>query len=134
MRFCLDRKVNVEHQIYILRTVCEFLADSSENEYFRSIHYIEFTFTKRRHFGKILLHRFRDCKISKRKQHSIKKLTKDDWTREFNAPFYFGVIRPLSEIIRLTDETRNNILRKLRERFLKWSTENYVLRGSDYLM
>ena len=134
MRFCLDKYLNIQHQTYILNTICEFLADTCENTYFRSLHFIQFTFTKRRHLGKIILHRFRDCKISNEKHHSIKKLTKSDWTREFNAEFYFGVIRPLSTIIRLTDKTRNTILKKLREQFLSWSTVNFVLRGGDYSM
>jgi hypothetical protein len=128
IRCCLDSSLNSEHQLHILEIITSFLAENREDEFMKRHSRIEVTLTKRRHFGKILIHRFRESKISKYKQHTVKKLSVLDWIPEVEAHYHYGVIRPLNIVSRLMiDQEKRNILERLRKHFVSMITINYSL-------
>jgi hypothetical protein len=128
IRFCLDKNLNTEYQLNLLKIISSFLGEHREDQFAKRNSFIEFTLTKRRHLGKILIHRFKESKLTKSKQYSVKKLSIDDWTREFEAHFYYGVIRPLDIVVKLiNNKEKKQIIEKMRKHFLSLTTTNYTL-------
>jgi hypothetical protein len=127
-RFCLDHVLNSEHQLHILGMITSFLSEDREDEFMKRFSIIEVTLTKRRYIGKILIHRFKESKISTFKQHTIKKLCVDDWIPEVEAHYHYGVIRPLNIVSMLmTNQERRLMLNRLRTQFINMITVNYSL-------
>jgi hypothetical protein len=127
-RFCLDSVLNKEHQLHILEIITSFLSENREDEFMKHCSVIQVTLTKRRHIGKILIHRFKESKISSFKQHTVKKLSVRDWIPEVKAHYHYGVIRPLNIVSRLMiDQEKRNILERLRKHFVSMITINYSL-------
>ena len=127
-RFCLDSVLNTEHQLFILEIITSFLTEHREDQFMMRNSLIEVTLTKRRYIGKILIHRFKESKISNYKQHIVKKLTKDDWTPEVKAHLHYNVLRPLNVVSRLMiNQEKRNLIDRLRKHFLNMVTENYSL-------
>ena len=128
MRFSLDRSLNIEYQKNILDIIASFLNQSTEGFYENTHSMIEFTLTRRRHLGKILIHRFRESTFSRYKKHTIKKLCQNDWVREFEAHFFYSVIKPMNVVLKILTGKQREFLKQIKKRFLIAGTQNYVLR------
>jgi hypothetical protein len=130
MRFCLYKSLNAEYQLNILKTISSFLVDTNEDYYTRMTCYIEFTLTRRQHLGKVLIHRIKQSKISSFRNHTVRKLTRSDWVREFEAHTFFNVIKPINLISRLFIESslwRKMRIDAIRNQYVQRNTENYLL-------
>ena len=127
-RFCLDSALNTEHQLHLLKIIMSFWSENRQDEYMSRTSVIEVTLTKRRHIGKILIHRFRESKISNFKRHTVKKLSMRDWIPEVQAHHHYSVIRPLNIVSRLMiNRAKRSMLERMRKHFISLTTENYSL-------
>ena len=116
MKFILNKHLNREHQEYILSLIASYTTEVWFDYFNVRTAMLEFTLTKKMNLGKIRLHNFRESRISGSCCHIVKKLSQDDWIKEYPAHTYFNEVQRSKDLMEMLDARNKTLFRKRMDR------------------